>query len=265
MAMRNFFSHWRILLALLAAILLAVFTFRPEPAAAAPPLAERLRQHALGIASTTGYAQAAFAAHGFRVRHLQYGSGRHSVSTLEAALGNVAPGARPERAFIVGSRYDASDGASDDDATGAAAVLELAGLLKQLRLAAGTEIRFVLFAAPRDRLAAERRDVAGSGNFIAFVGTRAASGPVRQALAAFRDDADFLAAGIAAPCYVQAVTTASHASASDSALLITDTAFARYPFFRASQREGESEHERMARVVTGLARTLAALAGTPSS
>jgi hypothetical protein len=270
MAMRNFFSHWRILLVLVAAILLAIFTFRAEPAAAAgPPLAERLRQHALGIASGAGYAQAAFARHGYRVRQQHYGSGKYSVTTLEAALSNVAPGARPERVFIVGSRYNAAHGAPDEDGAGAAAVLELAGLLRQLRPAAGTEIRFVLFAMPQNRLGADPASdppaMGSSGNFIAFVGSRAAAGPVRQALAAFREDADFLVAGIAAPCYVQAVTLVTNASASDGALLIADTAFARYPYFSASESEEESELEGMARVVNGLARTLAALAGAPST
>jgi hypothetical protein len=90
---------------------------------------------------------------------------------------------------------------------------------------------------------------------------------VRQALAAFRDDADFLAAGIAAPCYLQAVTLTTHPPAGAggaAALLVTDTAFMRYPYFRTVQEDAESEHDNMARVVTGLARTLAALAGAPS-
>lgn len=259
--MRNFFSHWRILLALVAAILVAIVTFRPEPASAAPPLPERLRQHALGIASGNSYAQAVFAAHGYQVRQRHFGSGSQAATVLEAALANVAPGVRPERVFIVGSRYRDHRGEPHEDAAGAAAVLALAGLLRQLRPAAGTEIRFVLFSAPHDPL-----EAIGPANFVAFLGSRAASGPVRQALAAFRDDDEFLAAGLAAPCYVQAITLATHASANGAAaVLITDTAFARYPFFRASQSQGESENESMARVVKGLARTLAALASAPSS
>jgi hypothetical protein len=134
-------------------------------------------------------------------------------------------------------------------------VLALAGLLKHLHPAAGTEIRFVLFSAPF---------LANPGSFIAFFGTRAASGPVRQALAAFRDDAVFLTGGIAAPSYLQATTLAAHSAATGGALLIADTAFARYPFFRADQSEAESEYEDMARVVTGLAQTLVSLAGAPS-
>ena len=253
--MRNFFSHWRILLALLAAIVMAIFTLRSEPAHAAPRVAKRLRLHALGIAAEADYAQAALAAYGYKVRHQDFGIGTLSASTTEAALANVAPGAQPERVFIVGSRTVSGGTAAEEDGTGAAAVLALAGLLKDLHPAAGTEIRFVLFAAP---------SVAHPGNFIAFIGTRAAAGPVRQALAAFRDDALFLAAGIAAPSYLQATTLATHASATGGALLIADTAFARYPFFRAGQGEAESDYEGMARVVTGLAQTLTFLAGAPS-
>jgi hypothetical protein len=255
MAMRNFVAHWRILLALLAAILLAIFTFRGEPAYAAPPVAKRLRLHALGVAAEADYAQAALAAYGYKVRHQYIGIGTYSASMTEAALANVAPGAQPERVFIVGSRYAAAGAAAEEDCTGAAAVLALAGLLKHLHPAAGTEIRFVLFSAPV---------VANPGSFIAFIGTRAASGPVRQALAAFRDDAVFLSGGIAAPNYLQATTLATHSAASGGALLIADTAFARYPFFRAGQSEAEAEYEGVARVVTGLAQTLASLAGAPS-
>jgi hypothetical protein len=255
MAMRNFFSHWRVLLALFAAIVLAIFTFRGEPAHAAPPVAKRLRLHALGIAAEADYAQAALAAYGYKVRHQYFGIGTYSASTTEATLANVAPGAQAERVFIVGSRYAAGDAAAEEDCTGAAAVLALAGLLRHVHPAAGTEIRFVLFSAPH---------VVNPGSFVAFIGTRAASAPVRQALAAFRDDAVFLAGGIAAPSYLQATTLATHSAASGGALLIADTDFARYPFFRAGQSEAESEYDGMARVVTGLAQTLSSLAGAPS-
>jgi hypothetical protein len=281
--MRNSFAKWKILLALVAAILLAILTFRTDEADAAPPLAERLRQHTQAIASGAHphHAEATFAAHGYHVRRHHYGVGTASVSTIEASLDNVAPGARPERVFIVGSRYDAARRSPDDDgaAAGAAAVLEVARLLKYLRPAAGTEIRFVLLTVPQphaidavdqyspDSTAPSAPRVGDASNFIAFVGTRAASGPVRQALAAFREDADFLAAGIAAPCYLQAVTLTTHPPAGAggaAALLVTDTAFMRYPYFRTVQEDPESEHDNMARVVTGLARTLAALAGAPS-
>jgi Zn-dependent M28 family amino/carboxypeptidase len=104
-----------------------------------------------------------------------------------------------------------------------------------------------------------------SGNFIAFFGTRASSALVRQALAAFRGGAELPAEGLAAPSYVEGVTLSDHAMynrAGYPALVITDTAFLRYPYFHTSQDdEDKFDYEGMARVVKGLARTIGALAG----
>jgi hypothetical protein len=104
-----------------------------------------------------------------------------------------------------------------------------------------------------------------SGSFIAFVGTRASSAPVRLALAAFRGGAELPAEGLAAPSYVEGVTLSDHSSLNRlgyPALIITDTAFLRYPYFHTSQDgEDKLDYEGMARVVKGLARTIGALAG----
>jgi Zn-dependent M28 family amino/carboxypeptidase len=104
-----------------------------------------------------------------------------------------------------------------------------------------------------------------TGNFIAFVGTRESSELVRQALAAFRSGSDFPAEGLAAPSYVEGVTLSDHASYNRygyPALMITDTAFLRYPYYHTAQdTEDKLDYDSMARVVDGLARTIAALAG----
>jgi hypothetical protein len=104
-----------------------------------------------------------------------------------------------------------------------------------------------------------------TGNFIAFVGTRESSELVRQALAAFRSGSDFPAEGLAAPSYVEGVTLSDHASYNRygyPALMITDTAFLRYPYYHTAQdTEDKLDYDSMARVVNGLARTIAALAG----
>jgi hypothetical protein len=104
-----------------------------------------------------------------------------------------------------------------------------------------------------------------TGNFIAFMGTRESSELVRQALAAFRSGADFPAEGLAAPSYVEGVTLSSRTSLRRDgypALMITDTAFMRYPYFHTGQDgEDKLDYEGIARVVNGLARTIAALAG----
>ncbi|HWJ94980.1 MAG TPA: M28 family peptidase [Telluria sp.] len=108
-----------------------------------------------------------------------------------------------------------------------------------------------------------------TGNFIAFVGTRASSALVGQALAAFRAASDFPAHGLAAPAYVQGVTLSDHSSYNRfgyPALMITDTAFLRYPYYHTAEDTPDKlDYDSLARVVSGLAHTIGSLAGTTRS
>jgi hypothetical protein len=326
--MRNFFhSHWKVIVALVLLILVAVLTVSPNStsaASAAPGLAERLRGHVSAIASTehnTGtpraleraavYIETALTRAGYRPTRQEYMAGGQRVRNIEAAVGNVAQGKRPDRIFIVGAHYDSAPGApgANDNGSGTAAVLELARLLKTMRPSAGTEVRFVLFvneeppwfmgeemgsmvhAAEMKRQgqnvkAALVLETMGyytdapnsqqlppglegrypsTGNFIAFVGTLESSNLVREALAAFRAASDFPAEGLAAPAHTTGVTLSDHSSYNRHgypALMITDTAFMRYPYYHTAQDTPDKlDYESMARVVTGLAKTIAALAG----
>jgi len=105
----------------------------------------------------------------------------------------------------------------------------------------------------------------GTGNFIAFVGTLESSSLVREALAAFRASTDFPAHGLAAPAHTTGVTLSDHASYNRHgypALMITDTAFMRYPYYHTAEDTPDKlDYEGMARVVDGLAKTIVALAG----
>jgi Zn-dependent M28 family amino/carboxypeptidase len=105
-----------------------------------------------------------------------------------------------------------------------------------------------------------------TGNFIAFVGTRESSSLVARALAAFRAGADFPAEGLTAPAWVQGVTLSDHAAYNRygyPALMITDTAFLRYPYYHtAADTPDQLDYESIARVIAGLSHTIAALAGT---
>jgi hypothetical protein len=318
--MRTFFStHWKSILILVVLVLLAVFTM--TPGAATPLLAVRLRAHVLAMATNDPAAtpagleraarhiESALAAYGYQVRSQQYTAGGQRVRNIEVSVANVAAHARPERIFIVGAHVDpAPDSpAANDNGSGAAAVLEVARLLRQMQPARGTEIKFVFFVheappwfvgeqdgtrhaqAPRregHKLAATRlletagryapaRDshepppeLAGpypdSGSFIAFAGTRASSAPVRQALAAFRGGPDFPPEGLAAPAYVEGVTLLGQSTYKHlgyPALIVTDTAFLRYPYYHTADNDEKLDYEGMARVVKGLARTIGALAG----
>ena len=323
--MRNFFqSHWKVIVAIILVILLAVLTVSPDPASAAQALAVRLRQHVTAIASqehntrtpasleaAAVYIEKTLAASGYRSTRQEYAAGGGRVRNIEASISNVAPGKRPERIFIVGAHYDSAPGApgANDNGSGTAAVLELARLLKTMQPSRGTEVKFVFFVNEEPpwfmgeemgsmqharALKQAGHKVAGAliletigwysdtpgsqrlppgledrypstGNFIAFVGTLESSALVREALAAFKTHSNFPAEGLAAPAHVMGVTLSDHASYNRygyPALMITDTAFLRYPYYHTAQDTPDKlDYASMARVVKGLGRTIEALAG----
>lgn len=103
-----------------------------------------------------------------------------------------------------------------------------------------------------------------TGNFIAFVGTLESSRLVQDALSAFQAASSFPARGLAAPAYVQGVTLSDHSSYNRfgyPAIMITDTAFMRYPYYHTAEDTPDKlDYDSVARVVSGLARTIKALA-----
>jgi hypothetical protein len=170
-------------------------------------------------------------------------------------------------------------------------VLELARLLAPVEPSRGTAIRFVFFLVPPAAPAVEAANpslddlarLLGEGaderpaSFIAYVGSLASSRQVRDALSAFQSIANLPAHGLATPAYMQGVTlsdrAARHPTGGLPALVLTDTSFTRFPYRQAADMptgavpspadEAASEQAvfaGMARVVHGLARTLAALA-----
>lgn len=280
--MRTFLStHWKSIAALVILVLLAVITM--SPGAANADLGARLRQHVAALGTGGGapavpvraarYVESLLADEGYTVRSHDYRAGSAALRHIEASLANVAPGTRPSRIFIIGARYHAGPGASDESGSGTAAVLELARLLKGMRPNPGTELKFVFFVReePRRSMGESKRERIGgsdpdAGSFIAFVGSRDSSRLVAQALAAFRAAPDHPPGGLAAPAYVQGVTLSDHAAQGHLALMVTDTAFLRYPYYRtAGGTPGQLDYPTLARVVLGLSRTIGALAGAASS
>ncbi|MGX9220724.1 M28 family peptidase [Massilia varians] len=317
-------SHWKILIAILLAIALATLTLETDSAAPAPDLSVRLRTHVEAIASrehntatpreleqAARHIETTLEGYGYRLRRQEYGAGGQKVRNIEVSVSNTAPGAKPERIFIVGAHYDSARGApgANDNGSGTAAVLELARLLKTMQPSRGTEVKFVFFVNEeppwfideemgsmqhaRD-LKKNGHNVEGAliletigwysqahnsqklppglerhypstGNFIAFVGTLESSALVRQALAAFKAQSDFPAEGLAAPAHVMGVTLSDHSSYNRHgypALMITDTAFLRYPYYHTAEDTPDKlDYASMARVVKGLARTMESLAG----
>jgi hypothetical protein len=296
--MRHFFrAHWKAIVAIVLLVLLATVTVNPGAAMPDPPLAMRLRAHVTALAAGTQDASARRAATatyiddvlraaGYAVQDRAGADHRHSI---EAVLGNVAPGAKAARTFIVGARYDGAPGADPETVGTAAAVLELARLLSHVRPSSGTEIRFVFFLAPNGAVpppeAANLDDLARvlaeapderPGSFIAYVGSLASSRQVQDALSAFQSVAAGPAHGLATPAYMQGVTLSDraarhHPGTGLPALVLTDTSFTRFPYRQAEDvvpnraADADEPPEQvvfagMARVVSGLARTLTALA-----
>jgi hypothetical protein len=276
--MRSFFrDHWKAIVVILLLVVLATFAVTPGAASSAPSLAERLRTHAHALAAAyprddgAAYIAATLRAQGYRVRHPLGAGGQRIPGELDASIANVAPGGWPARVFIVGAR---------EDAGAAAAVLELARQLKGLQPTPGTELRFVFLAGGAGDPFADMPDMPDSGSFIAFAGTPEASRRVLQALSAFQGAATPAARGFAAPDYTQGVALFSHAAhgAPGYAMMVTGTAFGRYPYLNTVNTADDSlegaavppvdalvgddprDYGGIARVVSGLAHTIEALA-----
>jgi len=271
--MRNFFnSHWKVILAILLAIVLAMLTM--DTSSSVPPLAARLQAHTQALASVAPGARhdalrhvdTSLRRYGYSTHVRQGGDAAHPGRSIEVTVSRLAPGERPSRTFIVGAHFghDAAAGSA-----GTAAVLELARAARTLHPAYGTEIRFVFFVNDEPSASAERRAIASrdGGNFMAFIGTRESSAQVRQALAALRSDPMLAHQGLAAPAHVMGLTLSGHGSGPKDgpALVITDAGFLRFPYFHAEappgQAQDRNDYDGMARIVGGLSRTMAALAG----
>lgn len=273
-------SHWKILIAILLAVALATLTLETDSAPASgtlsgPDLSVRLRTHVEAIAAkehdtatpheleqAARHIETALQDYGYTLRRQEYGAGSRKGRKIEVSVSNPAPGAKPERIFIVGANGNGS---------GTAAVLELARLLKTMQPRRGTEVRFVFFVneEPPSQPPGLEQHYPSTGNFIAFVGTLESSALVRQALAAFKARPDFPAEGLAAPAHVMGVTLSDHSAYNRHgypALMITDTAFLRYPYYHTAQDTPDKpDYAGMARVVKGLARTIDSLAGATNT
>jgi hypothetical protein len=116
-------------------------------------------------------------------------------------------------------------------------------------------------------LAGASASLPDTGDFIAVVGTLPYAGLVQQVLTAFRAAASFPSEGLAAPATVEGVTLSDHAAYIHygyPALMITDTAYLRYPYYHTPRDTPDKvDYASMARVVDGLARALETMAQGP--
>jgi hypothetical protein len=103
------------------------------------------------------------------------------------------------------------------------------------------------------------------GDFLAFVSNLGSRRLLHEAIAAFRRRAEFPSEGVAAPAFIPGVDWSDHASFWEQgypALMLTDTALYRYPWYHSPQDTPDKvDYARLARVVVGLRAMLAELAG----
>jgi Zn-dependent M28 family amino/carboxypeptidase len=189
---------------------------------------------------------------------------------------------------------------ADDNASAVAVLIELAAMKVPVRFVAFANEEMPYFLGPemgssvwakRARERGERiramfslemlgyyRDTPGSqhypaplrlfypdrADFIAFVGDLGARGLVRRSIKLFREKAMFPSEGLAAPGFIPGVAWSDHWSfrrEGFDAIMITDTAFYRYPHYHLPSDTPEKlDYERMARVTLGLAEMLKDLA-----
>lgn len=261
----------------------------------------RLRLHVAALAvkernvdleTPARYIEQAFRSQGLEFSVQEFVSAGRRVRNIEAGAGDIVVGAHYDT-------VPGSPGA-DDNASGVAVLIELAAMKMPVRLVAfaneeppysfGPDMGSWAWAKrARDRgepiramfsleMLGYYRDTAGSqrypaplglfypdrADFIAFVGDLGARGLVRRSIGTFRKSAEFPSEGVAAPAFIPGVTWSDHWSFRRHgypAIMITDTAFYRYPHYHLpNDTPDKLDYERMARVTLGLAAMLNELA-----
>lgn len=270
----------------------------PEPTDEERALAARLREHVMALAARERNTDLETAARyietslGAGVRSQPFESGGRTVRNIEIAAGAIVVGAHYDT-------VPGSPGA-DDNASGVAVLIELARMKLPARFVAFANEEMPYFLtdemgsaayAARARRQGERIGVMLSlemlgfyadapasqhyppplgllyperGDFIAFVGDLGARSLVRRSVELFRAHAQFPCEGVAAPSFVPGVTWSDHWAFRQHgfpALMVTDTAFYRYPHYHLPSDTPEKlDYARMARVTLGLAALIEELA-----
>jgi hypothetical protein len=103
-----------------------------------------------------------------------------------------------------------------------------------------------------------------TGNFIAFVANPASRTLLRRVIGTFRETTRFPSEGAAVPGWIPGVSFSDHWSFWRNdypAVMVTDTAMFRYPWYHTAHDNPEwLDYDRMARVTTGLVHVVTQLA-----
>lgn len=260
-----------------------------------------------GLQAAVDFLQSSFTQAGYQVKQQGYSIDNQTYYNLEVEI----PGTeQADEIVIIGGHYDSMEHspAANDNATGAAATLELA------RLFAGRKptrtLRFVEFVneeppfflsenmgslvyAKRCKQRSENvvamlsletmgyySDKIGSqrypspvldsiyplqGNFISFIGNIASSSLVKDVVASFRRHTQFPSEAAALPDFISGVGWSDHWSFWQQGypgVMVTDTAPFRYPYYHTEDDTPDKvNYDHLARVVAGLERVIADLAG----
>jgi hypothetical protein len=102
------------------------------------------------------------------------------------------------------------------------------------------------------------------GNFVAFVGMPGSRSLVAGVIKSFRTHTDFPSIGGVAPSFIPGISWSDHGSFAEygfQAMMITDTAFFRYPHYHMpTDTPDRLDYERLARVTTGVERVVREMA-----
>jgi hypothetical protein len=251
------------------------------------------------------YLETTLEALGYTVNRQPFTADGKTVRNIEAVIA-PAPIAATPQTLVVGAHYDSFDDApgANDNATGTAAVLELARLLKDLDGKTGKRIRLVLFVneeppyfQTRDmgslhyaRMLAEQNEpvvamysletlgfyssepgsqhypppfgmiFGNTGDFVAFVAISGSRELLDRTIASFRSHTAFPTVGGVAPGVIPGIDWSDHWSFVKhgfQALMITDTAYFRYPHYhKPTDTPDKIDAEKLARVVKGVERVI---------
>jgi len=246
------------------------------------------------------YIEEVLASLGYQLRRQTYEADGLEVRNIEVM---IEPATAAAETLVLGAHYDSylfAPGANDN-ATGVAAVLELARLLRDLRNRSPLRIRLVLFVNEEPPFS--HSELMGSlvyaralnrsgepvlgmmsletlgcytdaensqnypwplgllypstGNFVAFVGLVSSRGFVRRTVETFRGLVPFPSVGGTAPGFIPGIDWSDHWSFEQvgiPALMITDTALYRYPYYHTIEDTPDKvDYDKLARIVAGLA------------
>jgi Zn-dependent M28 family amino/carboxypeptidase len=266
----------------------------------------RGRNHHVGnsLAPSRFYITEQFLAAGYKVFFQEYSCNNITYANIEVELLGTK---YPDEIIVIGAHYDSviySPGANDN-ASGVAAVLEIARLLNQQPLS--RTVRLVAFVNEEPpffqtkdmgslvyakRSAANQENIVAmftletigyfseeqgsqtypplvglfypdKGNFIALVSNLSCRHLLQKSLRIFREQATIPAEAIALPTFVPGVDWSDQWSFWQygyPGIMITDTAFYRYPYYHTPEDTPDKiDYENMTRVVMGMYKVIESL------